>query len=1186
MQTTLLGLALAFILALLAALVGPLFMDWNQFRSQFEREVARATGMQVRIDGKIDARLLPSPSLSLRDVAIGERLDANNISVEKLDVELSLGDLMRGEWRATELSLSGLVLEIGLDPAGRMKWNAAPGNFSLSAVTVDRFSVTGAIAVLDAASNTSFRFDNIAFGGEVRGLAGSLRGEGAVTFRGTRYPFRLSTGRAGEANAQRVRLNVDPLRTGFGVDLDGVMSLQNLVPHFDGSLSAGRSVAIKSARLDPADMPWRVTTRVKADPSAARLEQLEAALGTDELALKLAGDGSVRFGASPLLRTQLSARQIDVDRFFTQGGTAAPSPGAFLAGLRHGIESLPRMPMASEIGIAVDVVNFGPRPVQALDLDLKADNRGWSVETLQFRAPGGTRVSLSGRVAESGEKADFSGDLKLDVNDPAGLALWLQGTIDNTWRAPQPLRIAGKTTVSRQLLAIDGMTADINGQMLAGRAALATASDGKTRLEAALTAPKLDAEIAGNVLKMAGGFGQKPDAASLALDIGQIELKELVLKPVSVGASYNADSVVIDRLRIGDADGVAIDGRGALNIAASTGQLNLSATSASLDPLSRLLAPVAPAFAVRLSSIPAGAGNVWAGLTVDLEKAQGNRAGLRAALDIRSPRINGALTASFSPPTDRIAAFDVEGIAKGDAAVTARLSADNGGSLLSLLNLDQTFAADGKPLLLEASAKGAWGAPLTVKAKLSGESFDGDIEGTVQPSGDDTSGTLNVVVRKVDIAPLLGHARRSSLNASVTSRLAIAPRQWTFDGLDVSAGGSRLRGKLQLTHAQNPAEPAALNGEIGIDALDVPSVMLGVLGAPSFDATEPFARGPLARMRGRISFSSLKASLGALELRPLSGTVSSDGQGLLFENLSAGIGGGQIKGDVAVKSSTDGTSVGGRVQLSGVDGATLRYRSLQMPAGKISAQVAINGTARSASAITTALAGTGAVRLEKAPIPGLDPRAFDVALKASDDGTARDDMMLGAIVAPALSAGALRVASAELPFTVRDGQLRVGNTAIAGEGAQLNLSGGYDIVADQIDIRAVLSTARADAASAGRADITVLVFGSPDRPERSVDVAALSSWLALRAIDRETKRLDAIERTNPLLNPSRAPAGASASVPPPAHDSPPQTATIPSVQRAPDLPPPIEIKPAPAPRQLPRNAPLVIAPMQRPAAGP
>ncbi len=34
-QTTLLGLAIALILALIAALIGPYFIDWNQFRPQF-----------------------------------------------------------------------------------------------------------------------------------------------------------------------------------------------------------------------------------------------------------------------------------------------------------------------------------------------------------------------------------------------------------------------------------------------------------------------------------------------------------------------------------------------------------------------------------------------------------------------------------------------------------------------------------------------------------------------------------------------------------------------------------------------------------------------------------------------------------------------------------------------------------------------------------------------------------------------------------------------------------------------------------------------------------------------------------------------------------------------------------------------------------------------------------------------
>src|SRR5437868_3062197 len=123
-QTTLLGLAIALILALIAALVGPYFIDWNQFRPQFEAEASRVLGMPVRVNGKLDALLLPTPTLRLRSVAVGSEKDPARVRAEKLDVEFELGSLMRGEWRASELSLDGFVLDLGLDRQGRFEWPA------------------------------------------------------------------------------------------------------------------------------------------------------------------------------------------------------------------------------------------------------------------------------------------------------------------------------------------------------------------------------------------------------------------------------------------------------------------------------------------------------------------------------------------------------------------------------------------------------------------------------------------------------------------------------------------------------------------------------------------------------------------------------------------------------------------------------------------------------------------------------------------------------------------------------------------------------------------------------------------------------------------------------------------------------------------------------------------------------
>ena len=89
MQTTLLTAAIALILALVAALVGPLLVDWGTYRPLFEAQASRLVGLPVVVKGRIDARLLPSPQLTLHDIEIG----GETIRARSLDIELALGSL-------------------------------------------------------------------------------------------------------------------------------------------------------------------------------------------------------------------------------------------------------------------------------------------------------------------------------------------------------------------------------------------------------------------------------------------------------------------------------------------------------------------------------------------------------------------------------------------------------------------------------------------------------------------------------------------------------------------------------------------------------------------------------------------------------------------------------------------------------------------------------------------------------------------------------------------------------------------------------------------------------------------------------------------------------------------------------------------------------------------------------------
>jgi uncharacterized protein involved in outer membrane biogenesis len=1246
-QTTLLGLAIAFILALIAALVGPYFIDWNQFRPQFEAEASRIVGAPVRVGGALDARLLPTPSLRLRAVTIGAASDASRVRADKLDVEFALGSLLRGEWRATELTLNGFGLDLSLDPHGKIIWPLSAGSVNLGSLAIDRLNLTGRVGLHDAASGAVIRLDDIAFSGDVRALAGAARGDGNFSHDGVRYPFRLSSGRSADGAGTRLHLNIDPGERPLSVDLDGVVTTDAQVPRFDGAVTLARALALRTGNAggNTLQTPWKLSARVKADPAAAKFEQVETVYGSDDVGLKLSGTADMVFGRAPSLRATLSARQLDADRLLAKE-TAGAEPTRLVPWLRNLVAAIPAPWLTTRIEIGADAVTLGGRPVQNIAANFHSDADAWIVDRLEARAPGATQLALTGRLAPG---AAFKGDLKVEAADPDALAIWLRGRGDPSLRAQKPLRIAGALSVAPDRMALDGIIAEIDGAAVEGRLALSDRAGGKSsKLDAAIKAERIDLD---GMMSFARGFAGPqadwPDEALLALDIGHGVVGGQEVSPIVAEIGYGPNALTLANLKVGGAGGVALEGSGAFDRAATSGRLSLNAGAASLAQLTAFLAPVLPATVVtRLNALPAaqaaapGAahGAAKLKLSVNVDKAdKPDHANAMATLDIETPHLKGTARASVTPALATLRSFDLDALAHGEVNIDTRLAADQGRTLLTLLGLDRIAAMGDGAAQLESTATGSWTAPLRFKVKLSGANLDADVQGTAEPSGGSMAGfwtgdpkaSVTLAARKIDLAPLLDltPGRWPASVISLSSRLTLAGQQLTFDDIDSTVSGSRVRGRLVLTRGAEPA----FAGELGMDTLDLGAAFALAIGAAGHGADEPLSRSLLQGARGQLGFQALRGVLpGGVELRPLSGTLKGNGSSLTFEGVKGSIGGGEAKADITADSGSGGLAIDARVQLAGVDGAALSYRGLTMPAGRTALQMTLAARGRSAGAIAGALSGNGSLSIDNARIAGLDPRAFDVAVTASDAGLVADDRKLRDLVAPALMNTPLAVASAQIPFSIRDGSLRVASTLLEADDAKAIVSGGYDITADQVDIRASL-TSTSIGTETSRPEIQIFTHGAPDRLNRSVDVALLSSWLAVRAIDRETRRLDSLERGEPVAPPPPAPPPppTTAAIPPaveqvaPAVVAPPQSAipvvpvpgrdprrreqkarvvappiapAIPPVVHppapppqtssnfpppgasVPPLPPPIEVRPAPGTvRQRPR-APLVLTP--------
>ena len=1199
MQTTLLGLAVAIILALVAALVGPLFVDWGRWRASFETEATRLVGMPVRVSGRIDARLLPTPSLQLNGIEVGPA-DAPKLQARSLGVEFALGSLMRGEWRAAELHLDGPQLTLGVDADGRIDVPQVAIGFDPDRLSFDRVVVDdGRAVLLHAASDTRVVLDRLSFKGDVRSLIGPFKGEGGFVAAGVLYGYSISGGRRDDGGGLHLHVALDPSDRPLTIETDGTAAVDNGHLRYDGSITLARLVgfALPDGTTIASD-PWRATSRIRATSTSALLEQVEFQYGPDERAIKLAGTAELSFGAKPRFDGVLSARQIDLDRAFLAPDAAQRTPIALLRRMTAGLFGLGAPPIPVKIGIGVDNVTLGGGTLIAVRGDLVAAAGTWSLDSLEFRAPGATQVEASGRLVLPSGAGGFAGPASVDSTDPKALIAWLEGRSVPDRVTLGPLRLRGDLALGAERLAVDRLKAELDRKSFDGRLAYAFATDRHpARLDAALNAAQMDLDdaigFATNAL--AGTAFERPGEIALALDLGRASYAGVDAKGVTANLKFDASGLDIERLAIADVGGALLNASGRIDTTSASphGTITVALDAQRLTGLAALAGRFAPAAADMLNTLSQRAAP----------------AKLSAKLDVAPTSAATDATTSAKLTVDGvIAGMHVALQAEGDgttaapSAATVRLDGhvetDDGARLAALTGLDRFATLERRSAKLAVTASGPANGALQVDASFGGAGLDATARGKVRIADARPYGALDVTFTVAD-ARLPRRDPASAMPVTLSTHVALDGDRIGFEALDGKVAGASVKGRLALALGQ----PTHIEGKLDADTVDATAVMASAIGAPVAGAhgawsSEPFAAAPLAGMEGKIDVTAAHATLtSGIAVEQLRASVQIAPTSVAFNGIEAILGEGRLAAQVEFRAAPTGVSTTAHVSLANADLATLLPRAaVGQASGRVSLQLDAGGTGLSPAALVGALQGGGNASAENLQLSGFDPRAIDAALRAADRGVAIDTVRIGDIVRTALETGRLHIPDAAGTVAIGDGRITLSPLSALAEGADVGLSGSYALADDALDLRFDLTGPPQQNMPGGqRPALTIALKGPLAAPRRSADVGALVNWLTMRRIDLEAKRLEAAEQEAKRIKAQedearrRAAEDAARRAAEEAARRARETATTSSVaptfDRAPVLPPPVDIAPPPgAPERKVRRAipppapPLAITP--------
>jgi large subunit ribosomal protein L24 len=787
------------------------------------------------------------------------------------------------------------------------------------------------------------------------------------------------------------------------------------------------------------------------------------------------------------------------------------------------------------------------------------------------------------------------------------------------------------------------MKLELDRMTVAGRVAYAwTVEDRPARLDAALTATEIDLDRVQLLAKgMLGGAAfDWPREGALSLKIGRGLIAGVEAKQADVNVRFGATGLAIEQLAVADFGGaaLAVKGRIGTNAQAPRGALTLDLDARALDGVTAVLEKFAPQTADRLRR---SAGRLTplvlrASLAVDPIATGAAAANGKFKIVGRAGTFRVALEGDAGAAGDAFKLDNLAALAGAKVNVSGRLDGDDGAALVELMGLDRFVVADKRPGRLTLTAKGPLDGELAIDGQLAAGSLNIASNGTLRLAGRASpSAALNLKVANANLRlprPAAAGRAPEVLPTTANARLTWTDGILGFSGLTGTMAGTTIGGRLAVGLQQ---QPITIDGDLDAGALDLPAAIAVALGLPaqsvgtaaaaSGGALGPWPSEPfeaLPRLSGQVAIKSARVKLTPkLAARDVRAVVRFGESELALQAVEGSIAGGKLGAELTLSHRPEGLAARASVQLAGVNAAELLPGD-GVVTGKLTLDAKVEGSGLSAVALIGSLAGDGTFKLENGRVVRLDPAAFETVMRAVDQGLQIDSTRIRDRMDAALASGVLSVALAEGAISVNAGQARLNDVTVRAQRADIAVSGSVNLADAALEGRLTLSGMGGTNAPANtRPEITIGLKGSVDTPKRSMDVAALSSWLALRAVEQQSRKLEALEGRAPATpataatanaNPRTAPAqpalATDAAVPAAVHIEPdaadpqpvarPQPAppkaqkpkpAVPTAERAPTLPPPIDVRPPPtppAPRAAAAGAHGAATQPQKPVAAP
>ena len=1073
----------------------------------------------MRVLGKTDLTLLPSPSLTFENVRIGNDIRSPLMVVDQFFIDIEPFALLSGEIRIVKMELGRPVLNVTLDKNNTFNWTSGSGkNIPLmpDKVIADGISITdGKLVFSDETVGRTLEFDRINANVSARSLAGPFKLDGWLRYDDVDAAISLSTGILVDGEVV-LKTRISPKRKSLpGVFLDGIIAFKNSGPEFEGKFELKRSLEQKE--IDEGQLPLLIEGTLQATTRDIIIPELNIKHGPEGKAYSLDGSASIKIAGRPRFKANLTSRQIDLDRLLGAKTGEGVDVEEAIAGLVESLKQIPipTIPGLLDVKIPGLVINGGY--VRNVEFEATPFDDGWAIEKFQASLPGVSRLSLRGRILLR-DAARFNGSGGISSSQPRALANWLRpGQAQPGYLAP--FEFESDLDFGQSSASLTDVTGSLGNSAITG--SVRWNSNDKKLLALKIRSDRLDLDELKGLAGLFAGTSKITRLPGITIDIkaDEVVIDRHIARDVLANVKFVEGDLDVTKFSIGEVSGASVSGHGVLEslFDQPTGEMILEVEALDLTGLSALASKLTddhPA-SVWFSSSARSLSPAKFTATVSGDKeTSGNRFGFTMKGSLGGSEIDAdiGLRGRLIYWRDLVTSIGVT-IKNEHGDVFLRQA--------GLSVLPRSLPA--RTVTLFISGQPVKGLTLTLRSESEDEHFL--FTGMINLDEQDrpiVTGNLDTKIADagkllaVTGIPLVDFSFPQQFQAEADIKYHLGQLDATLKNGDF--GGQRIDAAIKLdTTRLRPS----LTGSVDVEQADLDWLIMLLAGQNRvFDEfqelsttgfTAPLISG--INMDLEVKADRMYVPIGSFIGQPKM-RVRLKNSSIIISDLEGDYLGGQLKGRIAFSRIENTGIFEARLKLSDLDASTISWQHQQRPVltGKFSTNFSVEGTGRSMTGILSSLGGEGTFTLADGEARYINPAAFDLVIRAADAGLELSDEAVRTAFEHHMNSGTIAFGEIDGTFSIASGVMRSRNIQMDTEKISAKSNFQLDLSAQSLKAEtSILIDPGDDQVAGGLPQAALLFNGNFLTPTRSIDVSPLVGYLNIRALEREVARVENLQ---------------------------------------------------------------------------